>query len=51
MNKGEAKTPVPYSEDLGATYRFQSCAGLKFGAELIVCMCPETIIDKHLNTA
>lgn len=48
MNKGEAQTSLPHSEQFRTTYRFQSCSGLKLGAECIICTCPETIIDKHL---
>lgn len=48
MNKGEAQTSLPHSEHFRATYRFQSCSGLKLGAECIICTCPETITDKHL---
>lgn len=39
---------LPHSEQFRTTYSFQSCSGLKLGAECIICTCPETIIDKHL---
>lgn len=39
---------MPSSEDMGATYLFQSCSGLKIGAELIFCTSPETITDKYI---
>lgn len=46
--QSEAQTSLPHSEQFRTTYRFQSCSGLKLGAECIICTCPETIIDKHL---
>lgn len=48
MNKGETQNSLPHNEHFRATYRFQSCSGLKLGAERIICTCPETITDKHL---